>query len=145
MIRRPPRSTRTDTLFPDTTLFRSLAPAPRAVAAAPAPPREQCRHPTRSQTAGTPPPAARNSEDMTTPNGTVRSLAVASWLVAGLAIVAALYFARTLFIPMTLACVLALVLAPVVRLLCRLGLPRAMASALVVISDRKSTRLNSSH
>src|SRR3546814_1426159 len=30
MIRRPPRSTRTDTLFPYTTLFRSsLAPAPR--------------------------------------------------------------------------------------------------------------------
>src|SRR3546814_4682845 len=32
MIRRPPRSTRTDTLFPDTTLFRSvrvlLAPRP---------------------------------------------------------------------------------------------------------------------
>src|SRR3546814_9543358 len=25
MLRRPPRSTRTDTLFPDTTLFRSLA------------------------------------------------------------------------------------------------------------------------
>src|SRR3546814_17870540 len=25
MIRRPPRSTRTDTLFPDTTLFRSYA------------------------------------------------------------------------------------------------------------------------
>src|SRR3546814_11125602 len=24
MIRRPPRSTRTDTLFPDTTLFRSI-------------------------------------------------------------------------------------------------------------------------
>src|SRR3546814_13950313 len=31
MIRRPPRSTRTDTLFPYTTLFRS--PAPRLVAA----------------------------------------------------------------------------------------------------------------
>src|SRR3546814_12052673 len=28
MIRRPPRSTRTDTLFPDTTLFRSEAPSP---------------------------------------------------------------------------------------------------------------------
>src|SRR3546814_10429735 len=28
MIRRPPRSTRTDTLFPYTTLFRSRAPAP---------------------------------------------------------------------------------------------------------------------
>src|SRR3546814_7939600 len=26
MIRRPPRSTRTDTLFPDTTLFRSVGP-----------------------------------------------------------------------------------------------------------------------
>src|SRR3546814_1324864 len=26
MIRRPPRSTRTDTLFPYTTLFRSLSP-----------------------------------------------------------------------------------------------------------------------
>src|SRR3546814_7112048 len=28
MIRRPPRSTRTDTLFPYTTLFRSVAVAP---------------------------------------------------------------------------------------------------------------------
>src|SRR3546814_19262526 len=28
MIRRPPRSTRTDTLFPYTTLFRSVFPAP---------------------------------------------------------------------------------------------------------------------
>src|SRR3546814_1026041 len=28
MIRRPPRSTRTDTLFPYTTLFRSPAPRP---------------------------------------------------------------------------------------------------------------------
>src|SRR3546814_366386 len=32
MIRRPPRSTRTDTLFPYTTLFRSLQPHPRAAA-----------------------------------------------------------------------------------------------------------------
>src|SRR3546814_10054760 len=29
MIRRPPRSTRTDTLFPYTTLFRSIGTAPR--------------------------------------------------------------------------------------------------------------------
>src|SRR3546814_20506458 len=28
MIRRPPRSTRTDTLFPYTTLFRSVSPGP---------------------------------------------------------------------------------------------------------------------
>src|SRR3546814_15471493 len=34
MIRRPPRSTRTDTLFPYTTLFRSDNCAPAAVAAA---------------------------------------------------------------------------------------------------------------
>src|SRR3546814_5208281 len=35
MIRRPPRSTRTDTLFPYTTLFRSLGPQPRGVAEPP--------------------------------------------------------------------------------------------------------------
>src|SRR3546814_10425416 len=32
MIRRPPRSTRTDTLFPYTTLFRSAGHPPREVA-----------------------------------------------------------------------------------------------------------------
>src|SRR3546814_7683620 len=31
MIRRPPRSTRTDTLFPDTTLFRSPGYVPESV------------------------------------------------------------------------------------------------------------------
>src|SRR3546814_21183709 len=31
MIRRPPRSTRTDTLFPYTTLFRALCSAKRAI------------------------------------------------------------------------------------------------------------------
>src|SRR3546814_9430813 len=34
MIRRPPRSTRTDTLFPYTTLFRSLVPLSRTSIAA---------------------------------------------------------------------------------------------------------------
>src|SRR3546814_5143701 len=34
MIRRPPRSTRTDTLFPDTTLFRSARALARAAGAA---------------------------------------------------------------------------------------------------------------
>src|SRR3546814_19730369 len=34
MIRRPPRSTRTDTLFPYTTIFRSLAEAGATAAAA---------------------------------------------------------------------------------------------------------------
>src|SRR3546814_14993563 len=36
MIRRPPRSTRTDTLFPYTTLFRSAASARPAVSGRPA-------------------------------------------------------------------------------------------------------------
>src|SRR3546814_20505132 len=36
MIRRPPRSTRTDTLFPCTTLFRSFVGRPLAGAEAPA-------------------------------------------------------------------------------------------------------------
>src|SRR3546814_11025830 len=44
MIRRPPRSTRTDTLFPYTTLFRSAPPTPpptagSAIAGTPAPAR----------------------------------------------------------------------------------------------------------
>src|SRR3546814_13284426 len=34
MIRRPPRSTRTDTLFPYTSLFRALAAADREIDAA---------------------------------------------------------------------------------------------------------------
>src|SRR3546814_3846174 len=37
MIRRPPRSTRTDTLFPYTTLFRSLGQRARNEALAPEP------------------------------------------------------------------------------------------------------------
>src|SRR3546814_14887140 len=40
MIRRPPRSTRTDTLFPYTTLFRSRSPDKRRAAP---PPTARCR------------------------------------------------------------------------------------------------------
>src|SRR3546814_13444606 len=43
MIRRPPRSTRTDTLFPYTTLFRSrqaVVPRPHRARGAPAQPRQ---------------------------------------------------------------------------------------------------------
>src|SRR3546814_2593807 len=53
MIRRPPRSTRTDTLFPYTTLFRSQAGGIRRVAAAVAVavmhPAQQRRHRERAQ------------------------------------------------------------------------------------------------
>src|SRR3546814_18940484 len=38
MIRRPPRSTRTDTLFPYTTLFRSRTRPPRSIATRRQPP-----------------------------------------------------------------------------------------------------------
>src|SRR3546814_3767598 len=49
MIRRPPRSTRTDTLFPYTTLFRSLS-----------------RSPCRPRAAvSTPPPCSTRSEEHT--------------------------------------------------------------------------------
>src|SRR3546814_19469789 len=45
MIRRPPRSTRTDTLFPYTTLFRSLRhPARRGLQAPPGRPGQRPRH-----------------------------------------------------------------------------------------------------
>src|SRR3546814_1239498 len=43
MVRRPPRSTRTDTLFPYTTLFRSNA-RPLSKASLAGRPRRRCRH-----------------------------------------------------------------------------------------------------
>src|SRR3546814_9158435 len=53
MIRRPPRPTRTDTLFPDTTLFRSKAKrrslrSPRGVPARPIAPPAARKSPARS-------------------------------------------------------------------------------------------------
>src|SRR3546814_8376371 len=66
MIRRPPRSTRTDTLFPYTTLFRSPAddkPAPRRrpVARPASPPPALPAHPSRHP----PPSRGRRSEEHT--------------------------------------------------------------------------------
>src|SRR3546814_13641514 len=46
MIRRPPRSTRPDTLFPYTTLFRSSRPAPAI---------RRCQAPPQGSTTATPP------------------------------------------------------------------------------------------
>src|SRR3546814_12086748 len=58
MIRRPPRSTRTDTLFPYTTLFRSL-------------PRNRCnssgRKTRESLAFRTAPPSSRNSQEGAAP------------------------------------------------------------------------------
>src|SRR3546814_10197406 len=50
MIRRPPRSTRTDTLFPYTTLFRSPYGRCRGIAAADAEPRHHRNGGTQSKT-----------------------------------------------------------------------------------------------
>lgn len=71
---------------------------------------------------------------MQTQSGASRSLPVAVFILATVAVLAVLYFARALFIPITLACILALVLTPIVRLLCSVGLPRVMASASVVLT-----------
>src|SRR3546814_2852850 len=66
MMRRPPRSTRTDTLFPYTTLFRSRASSSgrRAGGRSPAwPVRSRCRHrdrPNRDGRAAAGWPAARS-------------------------------------------------------------------------------------
>src|SRR3546814_6178823 len=56
MIRRPPRSTRTDTLFPYTTLFRSVIATPAASSIAPVP---------RSQLSRCPPISTIRSEEHT--------------------------------------------------------------------------------
>lgn len=63
-----------------------------------------------------------------------RSITIAAWTVAIVSVFGTLYFARTLFIPIALACFLALVLAPIVRVLRRGGLPRTVSAAAVVIA-----------
>src|SRR3546814_3067030 len=63
MIRRPPRSTRTDTLFPYTTLFRSLVRAMRITSLPPTEPTRSA--PSLAKVTGTPPTAALRSEEHT--------------------------------------------------------------------------------
>src|SRR3546814_10821788 len=64
MIRRPPRSTRTDTLFPYTTLFRSPA-SKRRRCRAPPPTTRQSSSLHRSQPSGTRPLRQERSEEHT--------------------------------------------------------------------------------
>src|SRR5262249_22408298 len=56
----------------------------------------------------------------------------AIWLLATLAIVAALYFAKAVFVPLAVAILLTFVLAPPFRLLLGWGLPRAAAAPIIV-------------
>src|SRR3546814_9928142 len=69
MIRRPPRSTRTDTLFPYTTLFRSPPGSPRAPAPDGGPVRGEAA-PGRSR------PAVRSAGRLPFPAGTVAQAGV---------------------------------------------------------------------
>jgi len=55
-------------------------------------------------------------------------------LVAGALVVAALYLGRDLFVPLVLAVLLAFVLAPLVRGLRRVGIPRVPASVLALLA-----------
>src|SRR3546814_17615231 len=72
IIRRPPRSTRTDTLFPYTTLFRSKGTA--RPANAPSIPRHGSAHRGRSRDSRTRPPShkARSAPSMCRRRGGVR-------------------------------------------------------------------------
>src|SRR3954462_12535286 len=65
------------------------------------------------------------------PTGSVPGSALTGVLVTG-AIVAALYFGREILVPIALAVLLSFVLAPVVRLLQRIHLPKSLAVVLVV-------------
>ena len=58
---------------------------------------------------------------------------VLNTLLIGVVIVACLFFAREVFIPITLACILSFMLAPVVRMLQNLHLPRGLAVVVVAL------------
>ena len=55
-------------------------------------------------------------------------------IIAGVVVVAALYLGRSVFIPLALALLLALLLGPVMTFLCKLRLPRIVAIAIVGIA-----------
>src|SRR3546814_8379833 len=62
MIRRPPRSTRTDTLFPYTTLFRSSPSTSPPIASGPTPsPPPSSKHPSPNPSSKTQPSATASS------------------------------------------------------------------------------------
>src|SRR3546814_7095147 len=63
MIRRPPRSTRTDTLVPYTTLFRSVRDSGKKAAIVPTPPtKEQCNVRDQTPSADGAAPSSRSEE-----------------------------------------------------------------------------------
>ena len=81
---------------------------------------------------GAPPPAEPNDAagGLSWP-----SSAVAGWLVAGIATLYFAHWARPLLVPLVLSILVALTLAPAVRLLCSWHLPRTLAALLVVAAS----------
>src|SRR3546814_13518949 len=77
MIRRPPRSTRTDTLFPYTTLFRSCTGAPVSECRA-----ALCRNRRRLDRAGGEDSGQVAQAALALPSSTARTAATASYALA---------------------------------------------------------------
>jgi predicted PurR-regulated permease PerM len=75
---------------------------------------------------------AETVPDRATKPSASRSVAGPGLLV--LAIIAALYFGRDYFLPVVLAVIVALMLRPIVRAMCRLWIPESVGAALVVLS-----------
>jgi predicted PurR-regulated permease PerM/methanogenic corrinoid protein MtbC1 len=65
-------------------------------------------------------------------NDASRGLSQLATLIAAIIVVATLYFARIVFVPFALAVLFAFLLTPIVRLLDRIHLPRAVSSVVVV-------------
>src|SRR5277367_164727 len=74
----------------------------------------------------------RKHSTLSRPDST-RALTQLARLSAGIVAIAALYFARVVFVPFALAILFAFLLTPVVRLLDRIRIPRAVSSVAVVI------------
>ena len=55
------------------------------------------------------------------------------WLIAALMVLAALHLGRDVFIPMALALLLSVVLIPPARVMQRIGLPRPLTVALLLL------------
>src|SRR3546814_349787 len=113
MIRRPPRSTRTDTLFPYTTLFRSNAQEPSLSGDSPAP--------------AAPPPRPRASTSLV--------------VLATLAIGYTLWAAQAVLLPIALAMFFALVGNPILRGLRKLWIPRFLGALLLLLVGLAATVL----
>lgn len=80
------------------------------------------------------PPTNLHNEDGAIPQLPLNAPSLATNIIAVLLVFFALYFAASLLVPIACAFLLSMMLAPPVRMLERLHFPRALASAVVVLS-----------